>query len=203
MILTLVVSVGEARESTETETDAARNRPKPAPTTEEFAQRGLRDAQRDLANGKIELRGSGLAPHHVDPKNPETMYKELLHERTGLRLVNGGCVTSPSSTVYDRAYNGEVKSWVRNKFGSDVFARTRRDSRKAYEEYREEKRRKAKELREKPLSANEYEIQPGDTFYAIAKRHGCSVQALLDANEALDPRRLQVRQKIILPASHK
>jgi LysM repeat protein len=127
------------------------------------------------------------------------MYKELLYERTGLRLVNGGCVITPHSKAYDQAYNGEVKSWLTNRFGADVFSKARSDSRKAYEAYRNDKQKQAKAQKEKPAASNEYMIQPGDTFYAIAKLHGCSVESLITANEGLDPRRLQVGQRIVLP----
>lgn len=46
-----------------------------------------------------------------------------------------------------------------------------------------------------------YSIQSGDSFAKIAARKGVSLQALLDANSGVDPRRLQIGQKITLPGN--
>ncbi|MCF7669416.1 MAG: LysM peptidoglycan-binding domain-containing protein [Verrucomicrobia bacterium] len=46
----------------------------------------------------------------------------------------------------------------------------------------------------------EYTVKSGDSFYKIAKDHGVSVKAIVDANPGLDPRRLQIGQKIVIPA---
>lgn len=45
-----------------------------------------------------------------------------------------------------------------------------------------------------------YSIQPGDTFAKIAQQMGVSLQALLDANPGVDPRRLRIGQTILLPS---
>ncbi|MGH7475458.1 MAG: D-alanyl-D-alanine carboxypeptidase/D-alanyl-D-alanine endopeptidase [Longimicrobiales bacterium] len=44
-----------------------------------------------------------------------------------------------------------------------------------------------------------YVIQSGDTMDAIARRHGISVTALQQANPGVNPRRLQIGQRIRLP----
>ena len=44
-----------------------------------------------------------------------------------------------------------------------------------------------------------YSIQSGDTLSAIAKRFGVSLNALLAANPTVNPRALQIGQKIIIP----
>ncbi|MGC6455730.1 MAG: LysM peptidoglycan-binding domain-containing protein [Coraliomargaritaceae bacterium] len=46
-----------------------------------------------------------------------------------------------------------------------------------------------------------YTIQPGDTFAKIAEQSGVSLQALLDANPGVDPRRLRIGQSIVLPSN--
>ena len=46
-----------------------------------------------------------------------------------------------------------------------------------------------------------YTIQPGDNFAKIAEQYGVSLQALLDANPGVDPRRLQIGQSIVLPSN--
>lgn len=45
-----------------------------------------------------------------------------------------------------------------------------------------------------------YVIRPGDTFYAIARRFGTVVPALIAANPGVDPDRLVVGQSICVPA---
>ncbi len=44
-----------------------------------------------------------------------------------------------------------------------------------------------------------YRIQPGDTFYRLAKRYGITTQAILTANPEADPLRLQAGQQIVIP----
>lgn len=46
-----------------------------------------------------------------------------------------------------------------------------------------------------------YSIKSGDNFAKIATSQNVSLQALLDANPGVDPRRLQIGQKIQLPAN--
>jgi len=50
-------------------------------------------------------------------------------------------------------------------------------------------------------SATTYNIQSGDNFAKIASAKGISLQALLDANPGVDPRRLQIGQAINIPAN--
>lgn len=49
--------------------------------------------------------------------------------------------------------------------------------------------------------ANVYIIQPGDTFYEIARRFGVPIQILLDANKGVDPRHLKIGQSLVIPLS--
>ena len=44
-----------------------------------------------------------------------------------------------------------------------------------------------------------YAIQSGDTLSAVAKRFGVSLNTLLAANPAVNPRALQIGQKIVIP----
>jgi LysM repeat protein/HAMP domain-containing protein len=46
-----------------------------------------------------------------------------------------------------------------------------------------------------------YLIEPGDTFARIAQQMGVSLQALLDANPGVDPRRLRIGQNIVVPTA--
>lgn len=51
-----------------------------------------------------------------------------------------------------------------------------------------------------PSGAQEYAIKSGDTFSSIAKNFGVSVKAIEEANPNVNPLRLQVGQKIQIPA---
>lgn len=51
------------------------------------------------------------------------------------------------------------------------------------------------------VAASTYSIQSGDNFAKIASKKGISLQALLDANSSVDPRRLQIGQKIRIPGN--
>ncbi len=44
-----------------------------------------------------------------------------------------------------------------------------------------------------------YCIQPGDSFYSLAQRWGCTCDDFLQINPFVDPLRLQIGQKIVLP----
>src|SRR5690606_24027975 len=46
----------------------------------------------------------------------------------------------------------------------------------------------------------EYTVVRGDSFYKIAKDHGITTRALMAANPAIEPSRLQVGAKIKVPA---
>ena len=59
----------------------------------------------------------------------------------------------------------------------------------------------AEQLGSNSNRAGRYTIQPGDNFAKIAASQRVSLQSLLDANSAVDPRRLQIGQEIQLPAN--
>jgi uncharacterized protein YkwD len=46
-----------------------------------------------------------------------------------------------------------------------------------------------------------YTVRPGDTLWDIALAHGVSLEALVRANDRLDPAALQVGQKILIPGA--
>jgi LysM repeat protein len=49
-------------------------------------------------------------------------------------------------------------------------------------------------------SGQEYAIVKGDTFSSIAKHYGVSLKAIQDANPSVDPKKLKIGQKILVPA---
>lgn len=48
--------------------------------------------------------------------------------------------------------------------------------------------------------SSEYTVEPGDTFYTIARKLGVPMKALMDANPGVEPRRLRVGQKLVVPS---
>jgi len=46
-----------------------------------------------------------------------------------------------------------------------------------------------------------YIVQKGDTLTKIAKRHGLTLRALLDANDIADPDKIYVGQKLRIPCA--
>jgi len=53
-----------------------------------------------------------------------------------------------------------------------------------------------------PLTSTgtEHVIVKGDTFYDLAKKYNVTMQALKDANPTVNPAKLQLNQKIVIPA---
>lgn len=49
-------------------------------------------------------------------------------------------------------------------------------------------------------TAQQYEVAAGDTFYSIGQKFGVSMKAIADANPGVDPRRLRIGQKLVIPA---
>ena len=50
-------------------------------------------------------------------------------------------------------------------------------------------------------AVGEYTVVKGDTFSGIAKKSGVTVKAIKEANPGVDPTKLKVGQKLVLPAS--
>lgn len=52
-----------------------------------------------------------------------------------------------------------------------------------------------------PSAAVDYEVKPGDTLAAIAKKYGTSVSELAQTNHLNNPNQLQISQKLVVPAA--
>ena len=50
-----------------------------------------------------------------------------------------------------------------------------------------------------PPGTVSYRIQPGDTYYSLARAYNTTVPAIVSANPNIDPNRLQIGQAICLP----
>jgi len=53
------------------------------------------------------------------------------------------------------------------------------------------------------MGGSEYVVVAGDTLGKIAKEHGVSLKALEAANPGVDPKKLKIKQKLVIPASTK
>jgi LysM repeat protein len=53
------------------------------------------------------------------------------------------------------------------------------------------------------VGGSEYVVVAGDTLAKIAKAHSVSLKALESANPGLDPKKLKIKQKLVIPASTK
>lgn len=51
-----------------------------------------------------------------------------------------------------------------------------------------------------PPQVHEYVVQKGDSFYSIGKQLGIPMRAIQDANPNVNPNKLQIGQKIIIPS---
>lgn len=49
-------------------------------------------------------------------------------------------------------------------------------------------------------ATTEYVVQKGDTFSSIGKKMGVSAKAIADANPGVDPKKLKIGQKLVIPA---
>ena len=54
-----------------------------------------------------------------------------------------------------------------------------------------------------PVGGSEYVVVAGDTLAKIAKKNGITLKALEAANPGVDPKKLKVKQKLVIPASTK
>ncbi len=52
-----------------------------------------------------------------------------------------------------------------------------------------------------PVHADEYVVQPGDTVWDLAQRHGVSVDAIASANGLADPNVIRIGARLTIPAS--
>ena len=51
-----------------------------------------------------------------------------------------------------------------------------------------------------PAAGSTYEVVQGDTLAKIAKAHGVTLKALEAANPGVDPKKLHIKQKLVIPA---
>jgi hypothetical protein len=87
---------------------------------------GQAAAERDLAAGRLRLKGYGLPP----PWYPE--YVRLLRERYGIEMEGvAGCVVTESLVAEVEGYNERMLREIHCRFGAEALKRVARDARHA------------------------------------------------------------------------
>lgn len=66
----------------------------------------------------------------VFEKNPELnkFVREYREKKYGIIIGNGGCVTSD----YSECYSKEIEKIIKEKFGADIFERSRKEAEELY-----------------------------------------------------------------------
>ncbi len=154
---------------------------------------GMAEARRDLSNGVLIVKTAGL------PSPDRTDYKQLLQERCDAALQPiAGCIVTSELLAYMDGYNEVSTAAIRQRFGKDIFEELNRDARTRYE-----KRVASGRSRSPEAGTQTYTVKLGDTLSKIALDHGVGLKALLQANPKVEPTKLQVNQKLLIPTKAK
>ncbi|MCL9804694.1 hypothetical protein NAT51_04120 [Flavobacterium amniphilum] len=94
--------------------------------TEMTCEKGIEAAKIDAQNGKYKCLSYGL---RFDP-NPElnTFAREYREKKYGIITGNGGCVISD----YSKCYSETIEKIILEKFGADIFERSRKEAEELY-----------------------------------------------------------------------
>lgn len=154
---------------------------------------GMAEARRDLSNGVLIVKTAGL------PSPDRTDYERLLQERCHAALQPiAGCIVTSELLAYMDGYNEVSTAAIKQRFGKDIFEALNRDARARYE-----KRVAGGRFRSPEAGTQTYTVKLGDTLSRIALDHGVGLKALLQANPGVEPTKLQVNQKLLIPAKAK
>ncbi|MCW5551812.1 MAG: LysM peptidoglycan-binding domain-containing protein [Verrucomicrobiae bacterium] len=147
---------------------------------------GQADARHDLSNGVMMVKSAGL------PGPAWGEYTRLLKEQCNVELLPiAGCIVSEGLLAYLRGYNETSTAAIKQKFGADILAELDKEA-----DARWQKKHAKADL---PANNGGYSVKSGDTLTKIARLHGVSFSDLLKANPGVNPNRLQVKQRIIIP----
>jgi|GEM_PF-371013 len=84
--------------------------------SKEDYEKGKADAQTDISNGFLIIKTRGRS---FDRR----IYNNLLKEKYGVLIRNGGCLSFAWEVSYDKGYNEISKAEIRKRFGEDFFER--------------------------------------------------------------------------------
>jgi hypothetical protein len=137
---------------------------------------GQNEARRDLTNGVLKIKFGGLpGPHFYT-------YCRLLEERCKIKFDGVcGCVGTEGAFEYIKGYNAIARARICEKFGTNIFDQI-------YAQAETE-------------DATTYEVRPGDTLLKIARYQGITLKALLAANPKITSPKINVGQKLVIPAA--
>lgn len=149
---------------------------------------GRADARRDLTNGVLSMKTCGL------PREEAWEYKKLLDERCHVSLDPlAGCCVTEGLIKYIDGYNGISEAYIEQKYGTNIFDQL----------WSEAKTNKQKFINAPASGSRTYTIREGDTLTKIASQQGITLKQLEDANPGVEPTKLQIGQKLVLPAAGK
>jgi len=157
-------------------------------------EQGRSEARQDLDNGLFTVKTIGL------PSPEFYTYQRLMSERCGVSLQPvAGCLVSAGLVAYMDGYNEVSVARVKQKFGTNVFDEMWESARERYSQEIEASLKKKPDVTDNPGAASYYRVQIGDTFEKIAKQKKIPIRELMNANPGVDPRKLQINQKLVLP----
>ncbi len=89
-------------------------------------EKGTNEAKVDAEKGIYKCLSYGL----IFDKNPKLnkFVKEYREKKYGILVGNGGCVTSD----YSECYSKTMKKIILEKFGADIFERSRKEAEELY-----------------------------------------------------------------------
>ena len=179
----------------------------PTNVVEAVAQ-GRADAERDVRAGHLVIRTGGLLSLEVED------YRALLRDRCGVELrATHGCLVTPGLRGYADAYNQVTRGVITQRFGGDILQRLWTEATDRYQQRmmaggdrptptsRDAARKVPGGEDRKPVvtGTGSHEVQAGDTLTRIAAIHRVPLAVLRDANPGVDPRRLRIGQRLVVP----
>jgi len=123
----------------------------------------------------------------------------LLQTRCNVKFKPiAGCLVSEGLMAYLRGYDEISGAAIKRKYGTNIFERLGVE---AEGKYHKRLAAEAKlESRKSLAGPGTHTVKAGDTLATIARARGIKVDALLQANPGINPARLQVNQKLVIPS---
>ena len=141
-------------------------------------QLGQTEARRDLTNGVLKIKSAGL------PAPSAFVFSELIKERCHCELqFVCGCMVSDGVSAYIKGYNEISKPRLYEKFGTNILDQLDEQAEHEWSH---------------PSS---YEVKKGDVLLKIARAHGVTLKALMQANPKITSPRITPGQRLVIPAA--
>jgi hypothetical protein len=151
---------------------------------------GMTEAKRDLSNGVLIVKTAGLP----SPDRPD--YEQLLKESCNATLQPiAGCIVTSGLQAYMSGYNEVSTAAIKQRFGTNIFEKLDQEAKARFQ-----KRFSGVASRSPTAKQQTYLVKPGDTLSKIALDHGVSLKDLSKANPGVEPTKLQVNKRLVIPA---